>query len=251
MTRIFFVIAVVLTLLVTAITVAVYIYTFGVVPSHSHQIWAEFGDYLGGLLNPIFAMLAFLALLLSITLQSREFRSSFELLTKQTEAAREQLTILKESQVRADLFHVIKDIDARLDLLLKTVISRPDSPSPLTISHMVTEAKHYIVTDIGTDSWRTRTDEYRRFINMVIDGDNFTVEVALREIIYLVQKMRVFLKECSQHEGGSYSPMVIYYADRCYQLLDMLEEIGELREDIGSLSNDIREFFATVGDSHG
>lgn len=41
-----------------------------------HARWGEFGDFLGGTLNPLFGLLGLLALLLTVLLQSRELSNS-------------------------------------------------------------------------------------------------------------------------------------------------------------------------------
>ncbi|WP_299947147.1 putative phage abortive infection protein [uncultured Microbulbifer sp.] len=41
-----------------------------------HSRWAEFGDYLGGVLNPFFALLGLIALLITIHIQSKEMREA-------------------------------------------------------------------------------------------------------------------------------------------------------------------------------
>jgi len=44
--------------------------------SDDQEVWAQFGDYLGGVLNPIFAFLAFIALLITIKLQNEALQTS-------------------------------------------------------------------------------------------------------------------------------------------------------------------------------
>lgn len=58
-------------LLITAVAVA-YVNQFGVERSASQDAWGQFGDYFAGLLNPIFSLLAFLALMYSLVLQKEE-----------------------------------------------------------------------------------------------------------------------------------------------------------------------------------
>lgn len=52
--------------------------------------WGTFGDFLGGTLNPIFSLLAFLALLYTIKLQSNELRNSSLQLKKSASALETQ-----------------------------------------------------------------------------------------------------------------------------------------------------------------
>lgn len=232
---IFFTLVIIAVLLVVA-AVAFYVSVFGTTLSTSHDYWGLFGDYFGGLLNPIFAMLAFIALLWSILLQAHEFRSASELLSNQAKSAEEQLRILRNSRIREDLIHVIKEIDEKLDYTLSQDVTEPGSHPQLSITHMVSEGQR--LARGGTPS-----AAYDKFIEMA-QSSGSVIEAHVRELIFLVAKMREFLEQYSQFEQSSYSPVILYYAEKCYQLLDMME-------DIGGIESDTRRFFATVSDRHG
>ena len=73
--RVIAVAGVVALLLIAAVALA-YRLNFGPHASTSQDVWGQFGDFFGGMLNPLFAMLAFLALLWSISLQAHEFRQA-------------------------------------------------------------------------------------------------------------------------------------------------------------------------------
>ncbi len=232
---IFYTVAVI-AFLVVVVSVATYVNVFGSTLSNSHERWGQFGDYFGGLLNPIFAMLAFLALLWSIMLQAREFRSASKLLSRQVDSSSEQLSILRDARIREDIIHVVKDIDERIGELLTTNVSKPGTHPQLTITHMVAEGQR-LKRHGGSSSG------YSQFLE-VARSSGSVVEASIREIIYLMGNMREFLERYSCFEQGTNSPVILYYADKCYQLLDMLENIG-------GLESDTRQFFATVSDRHG
>lgn len=74
-----------------------YVFTFGVHLSQSQETWGQFGDFLGGVLNPIFSFLALIGLLITIALQVRqlrisahELRSAEAALSAQSDATRVQ-----------------------------------------------------------------------------------------------------------------------------------------------------------------
>ena len=72
-----------------------YLAKFGIYGlSGKQSTWAEFGDYFGGVLNPILAFMAFIALLTTIELQSKElnqvvteFKNSGEYQKKQAKSS--------------------------------------------------------------------------------------------------------------------------------------------------------------------
>lgn len=58
--------------------------------SDNHGEWAEFGDYLGGTLNPVFSLLSLMAILLTLLFQAKELYSSTLALKEQAEYSRLQ-----------------------------------------------------------------------------------------------------------------------------------------------------------------
>ena len=215
---------------------ATYVATFGTSLSSDPSVWGQFGDYFGGLLNPTFAVLAFLGLLWSISSQQRESRAAARELSEQTELTRQELKNSREDRLSEELLHVIRDIDDRLMELLNTDISPTGSNPMATIGLMVAEAERLASTG----------GESQAFIQFVqhARSPGSVVEAPVREIKYLVTRMREFLEQYSRHRSTTYAPLVVYYADKVYRLLHMLEEVGGIPEDT-------REFFATVGDAHG
>jgi len=57
--------------------------------------WAQFGDFVGGTLNPILAFLSFIALLITIYIQTKELSETKDELKKSAEAQEEQSKSLK------------------------------------------------------------------------------------------------------------------------------------------------------------
>lgn len=212
-----------------------YILTFGTTRSTDPAIWGQFGDYVGGVLNPLFALAAFLSALWSIRLQQRESRAAAEQLVAQTEIARKELEALSSERLGEEFLHVIRDIDQRLSALLQEVISPLNAPQTITISHMVAEADRIITRGGSSPAF----DEFLHAAN----SSGSVVEALVREIQYLVNKLREFLGYYSRHKAQGFAPVLVYYADKAYQLMNMLEAVG-------GMPSDAREFFATVSDHH-
>jgi hypothetical protein len=218
-----------------AVTIA-YITAFGTTRSSDPAIWAQFGEYFGGMLNPLFALAAFLSALWSIRVQQREARAAAEHLGAQTEIARKELEALSSDRLGEEFLHVIRDIDYRISNLLQTIISPPGATQPVTISLMVAEAERLATTGGTSPSFA----QFLQYSN--VPGS--VVEAPVREIRYLVNRLREFLEHYSKHKATGFAPVLIYYADKAYQLLPMLEAVG-------GMPADTRQFFATVGDLHG
>ena len=227
------------TLTAAALVVVVsgaYVLAFGVAPTTSHEKWGQFGDYFGGILNPLFALLAFLAVLWSIAIQDREFRAATYRVSEQAEFARLEQRRMHDDRIAQELLHVVKDIDLRLELLLRTDVSPSHTQPRLTIALMFAEAER-IATSDGTSS---ALDSF--VVQARTPGS--LVEAPVREITYLVGTMREFLERYSSLKAGSYAPAIVYYAEKYALALHLLEYIGAVKDDT-------RRFFATIGDGHG
>ncbi|MXS82086.1 putative phage abortive infection protein [Nitrosomonas oligotropha] len=72
-------------------------------PAH----WSAFGEYIGGILSPILAFLALIALLHSIRLQTAELNHSTEQLKKSAEALDNQNKLIQKQNFEATFFHLV------------------------------------------------------------------------------------------------------------------------------------------------
>lgn len=114
------VLGIVVIVAVIAVMVSVYFFNFrnrGL--SESPEQWGQFGDYIGGVLNPIFGFATFIALLYTIKLQTEELKATREELARSAKAQEnseralaEQSKIFQIQQFEATFF-------AMLDLLNK------------------------------------------------------------------------------------------------------------------------------------
>lgn len=223
------------TMLVVAV-VGAYIWNFGSNWAGSQDKWGQFGDYVGGTLNPLFAMLAFLALLWSIALQASEFREATQHLSDQTRLAREEAEATRRDKISRELLEVIKDIDARIGAVLATDVSKPGTTPRVTISHMASEAERLANSDESPSA-------YASFLEQAQTKGSI-VEASTRELLHLVEKMREFIADYSNAKQGSYAPVIVYYADKVFHLLHLVH-------DLGGAKGDTFKFFATVADPHG
>ena len=75
--------------------------------------WAGFGDYVGGVLGPLFAFFGLIALLLTIWIQSRELRRSSEALTEQNKSIKLQSFENRFFNMISLHHEIVKGIDLR------------------------------------------------------------------------------------------------------------------------------------------
>ncbi|MCQ3017136.1 hypothetical protein ABNM01_06630 [Pseudomonas syringae] len=217
------------------IVCVIYILAFGTTRSADPAIWGQFGDYVGGVLNPLFGLAAFLSALWSVNLQQRESRAASMQLAAQTDIALKELDTLSAERLGEEFLHVIRDIDQRLSALLLEVISPRNSPQAITITQMVAEADRIVMYGGSSPAFA----QFLQFAN----AHGSVVEAPVREIKHLVNKLQEFLEHYSKHKAKGFAPILVYYADKAYRLMNMLEAVG-------GMPPKTREFFATISDSH-
>ena len=88
----------------------IYVLNFSGGLSEEHDAWGQFGDYFGGLLNPIFGLLSFVALLLALVLQSRELHASMQELRASTDALESQHEALKRQSFENTFFQMLRRV---------------------------------------------------------------------------------------------------------------------------------------------
>lgn len=75
--------------------------------SHKLEEWGQFGDYLGGILNPLFSLTALFALLHTIKLQTKELHESTEQLKASAEAFKIQNDVMMRQQFENKFFQML------------------------------------------------------------------------------------------------------------------------------------------------
>ena len=96
-----------LSIVIACISVGMYLNNFGNDLSEKQEVWGQFGDYIGGTLNPLFALTALLALIYTIVLQSKELRNSAIQLEKSAEALNNQNRVLENQNIEATFFKLL------------------------------------------------------------------------------------------------------------------------------------------------
>lgn len=98
---------VVTALLIALMLLCSFVLKFGVTPSEDQGEWGQFGDFVGGILNPLFSIIGLLALLYTIVLQSEELRRSTRELKSSAKALRRQNRHNARQQFDANFFQLL------------------------------------------------------------------------------------------------------------------------------------------------
>ncbi len=95
-------------LLLFIIAAGTYVNTFGGKLSPDPGRWGQFGDYIGGVLNPVFGFLSLVAILSTLVLQSRELSLSTMELAKSADALRKQNEALLQQNFENTFFQLLR-----------------------------------------------------------------------------------------------------------------------------------------------
>ena len=200
-----------------------YFYNFSAPLSNSQQIWGEFGDFIGGTLNPILSFLALIALLMTITLQSKQLffsRQELELtkmeLAKTADAAQKQVQHFENEAIRADLYKIIQKLSDRVNRNYNE--NRLDAPpthtSPLSI--------HYVLkrgANINKNS--TLRFMYDKWLEHQSDTH--------KTLIWLnndLDRLSKYIKEYENFSDSAQRPFTEFFRDEHGEMVKVLYELG-------------------------
>lgn len=117
-----------ISIIALVLVVAAYATNFHSIPiSNKTDEWGQFGDFLGGTLNPVFGFLSVMALLTALVIQSRELKNSYEELQKSTEALQSQHKAIDHQSFEQTFFAWMKTYRELLDSVEITIFRR-DQP---------------------------------------------------------------------------------------------------------------------------
>ncbi|MCK2123932.1 hypothetical protein [Pseudomonas sp. PNPG3] len=157
----------------TAVLIAVmlllsFVVQFGISPSDAQESWGQFGDFLGGILNPLFSIIGLLALLHTIVLQSKELSKSTKELKASARALKRQNKHNARQQFDNNFFQL-------LSLNLSQIPTITLSSDKRLVGEMAFLRSIYIYLDdwdvegAGGAQWIERFDDWRSECAFVFD----------------------------------------------------------------------------------
>lgn len=111
----FFIGALALAVPIAISVVIAYLMQFNNGIANDQEIWGQFGDFIGGTLNPIFGFLTLIALLLTLVVQSKELHHSKVELRRTADAALRQSEHRERESRRTDLYRLIEKLADRIN----------------------------------------------------------------------------------------------------------------------------------------
>lgn len=183
--------------------------------------WGPFGDFIGGVTNPILSLFTLLSVLLTLLLQSRQLESTRDELDRTRLAATEQMEHLRKEAKKADIFRTIQVLEARLEQLYREPIFFVNNGQMerwelyLLLSHATDEVLMRVpaIADIGPPQLR---NEYLRTKGTLTQFHITLVKLSM-------QLTQLVVLDESEQFSFFYEPTISYMAQK-------LEMIGYLPE---------------------
>ncbi|PTV59132.1 hypothetical protein [Pseudomonas putida] len=177
--------AVVLTALLIAISLlTLFVIKFGYAPSDSQESWGQFGDFVGGILNPLFSIIGLFALLHTIVLQSKELSKSTKELKASAKALKRQNKHNARQQFDNNFFQLLT---LNLSLISSVHLRGKVSGEAAFQSAVDLFLYGFDANNADFDAWVKRFDEWRSDPAYVFD----TYIHSLSNVINFVINSRV------------------------------------------------------------
>jgi len=91
------------------IVVGMYVSTFSGNMASSQNVWAQFGDYLGGTLNPVLSFVTILILIFTGLMQRKEVLASRAEAIENSRTLKKQVAVQEEQAIEQTVFRLIED----------------------------------------------------------------------------------------------------------------------------------------------
>ncbi|MGZ8161061.1 MAG: hypothetical protein ACXWT4_19985, partial [Methylobacter sp.] len=172
----------------------------------AQEIWGQFGDYVGGILNPLFSLTTVAALLYTIILQSKELHESTEQLKLSAEAFQKQNTVLEKQQFETTFFQMLT--------LFNEIINSIETTAP--IPHDVDDGKGEPIRlpygyDADTEVIKGRKcfNEFYDRLKLIYRRDHWSLSpVAEKDEITQINELYDWFYSEHQYELGHYFRML-------------------------------------------
>lgn len=191
-----------------------YFYKFALLGlSNNQELWEQFGDFIGGTLNPILAFLSFMALLYTIKIQTDELKLSRE----ELESTREELKASRIAQQEQSKSLKLQNEATKLQIFENTFFQ---------LVNLFIGIRNEFELEIEI---QTHSSKYKY---KIIDiNEFFTVVKPLEKLLYQGYKViEVFLKMLRKHKfeydkfNNIYERFTGTYFGQIYQILKFIDD---------------------------
>lgn len=193
---------------------------FGFSPDSPIEQWGAFGDFMGGTLNPIFAFLSFICLLMTIVLQNTELKETRKEFTRVANANEQQLLLISNQQQKDDTYKVIQKVTERLN-----------SNYNENIFSNKTLSLHQII--LGKADYNKNSDF--KFLYEACNDSNTVDHTIIKNIekdLFLLKALLEDYKNLCASKNDSINPLVNFYRTEYAELVRVLASHSLINKDL-------------------
>lgn len=180
-----------------SLVVALWVYRgkFSGALSDSHEHWGQFGDYLGGLLNPIVGLITLLLLVRTLELQRKE-------LQEQREEIKHQNSILMRQTIEQALFAWIKDYKSQVESFKYCVEYDESDGSPLKWERGVSAIRALVWGSTNRWAFSADSDTQAAVRRVAAEATDVSLRDLSLSLAYCVQNWEINSEEYVDQVGG-------------------------------------------------
>ena len=238
--------------LVLVVVYAAYAWNFGQLGvSQSQEDWGQFGDFVGGIANPILSFFALITLVLTVGLQSKllglaneqlrvsrqelaDTRTELELARK---AAEGQLKHLQQEAKKNDIYRTVRVLEERLETLYK-------EPVYLLIGDRLECWQLYLLLSHGSDSLLAKVPPLLEEPPESCHAQLMQTKGALTRLHVTLVKFSFLLTSLSSIDDSD--ELTLFYEPTLDHLAKQLKKTGYLPEDDEQSMHHMAQFRNTV-----
>jgi hypothetical protein len=194
-----------------------YLHKFGASLPEQREHWGQLGDFFGGVLNPIFALLAFFAVVYNSGIQKLQLAQAKEEYQAQIQTTRATTAQNLVNQEREDTLAVLKLISANLDELLNQRVLLPSTKQLVLCAYLVQEGARIGASSFGGGIYREFVENAKKS-GTELNGFYLRVLQSAEELATFV----LLLEKLSAKN----SPYVTFYRHRYGVLYRFLQHVG-------------------------
>lgn len=190
--------------------------------------FAQFGDYLGGVLNPILSFATIFLLLFtvklqidSLNLQAQEVEATRLELSQSREAAQEQIRHMKVEAKKADVYKTIQVLEERLEGLYR-------EPVFFVSNGILRERELYFLLSFATEEALQQIIKPEEKPSSEFETQLVKTKSVLMQLHITVVKLSIQLTLLLQH--GPNEALLFFYEPTLNHLAEKLKKVGYLPE---------------------
>ncbi|MCH2340486.1 hypothetical protein ACGFZ7_05325 [Pseudomonas sp. NPDC047963] len=182
-----------------------YLVNFGEGLSKSNEVWGQFGDYLGGSLNPVFGFLTLLVVLYNTRIQRDEIENNKHMMLEHTAMLSKQLELTEQKAIEEFTFQLLEE--ARTDeAVQKARAKEAETLIGIFILHMARDGQYEQLIDKYDERAELANIHFKKFVGIEFGEFSHIVYPKILALVACVNKLpsqnRIFMTNLIKSRFG-------------------------------------------------